>query len=116
MRAERAAGDVRVQQAATFTLLMGDGGRKRAIHTMVVSNHHPGVLLIGAGCDRRVRGLQFSDIGAAREPQPADPTVAHVNIVSPRAANTCHFAWATRATTDPAAWHRASADFETGAG
>jgi len=116
MRAERAAGDVRVQQAATFTLLMGDGGRKRAIHTMVVSNHYPGVLLIGAGCDRRVLGLQFGEIGAVREPRPAYPTVADVYIVSPRAANTCHFAWATRATTDPAAWHRASADFETGAG
>lgn len=50
-----------------FTLLMGDGGRKRAIHTVVVSNHHPGVLLIGAGCHRRVRGLQFGDIGASHD-------------------------------------------------
>ena len=93
---------------------MADGGRKRAIHTAVVSNHHPGVLLIGAGCDRRVLGLQFGDIGAVREPRPADPTVAHVDIVSPRAANTCHFAWATRAANDPAVRHRASADFEIG--
>ena len=84
------------------SLLMRDGGRKRAIHTAVVSNHHPGVLLIDAGCDRRVLGLQFGDIGAVCGPRPADPTVAHVNIVSPRVGNTYHFAWATRDANDPA--------------